>query len=402
MKRWICAVCDYIHEGDEPPEMCPVCNSPGSVYVPATRSRDPDLAEDSGPVAPAEDMPQTLDEVRSRAQEKLTGICGVFPACDGGPDRICQREAYGRPIGMGGVGSGSSFAANYRALAEKRLTTRLVGEHFEPDTGFDFFGSLLNMPVMASSVAGPGRYNEGMGELEFCRANVEGCIEAGTLALRGDTWFYTPEVHPSLDAIEEASGEGVPVFKPRDQDVLLRLIERATKMGCPAVGVDLDGCGSTNMANAGQPVYRKSPSDLAELVSATDLPFITKGIMCPEDAEACVEAGARVIAVSNHGGRVLDATPGVAEVLPEIAVRVGGSAMVTADGGVRTGFDVLKMLALGADAVLVGRDLVRASIGGGAAGVRMHMERLAAVLRHAMLMTGCETLTDIGPHVFHD
>ena len=193
----------------------------------------------------------------------------------------------------------------------------------------------------------------------------------------------------------------MPIFKPRSQKVLFRLIEEAEKLDCPAVGIDLDGCGSSNMASAGQPVYRKSLKEMKALVSATRLPFIFKGIMCVEDAEACVDAGAKVVAVSNHGGRVLDCTPGVAEVLPEIAKRIGKEVMITADGGVRTGYDVFKMLALGADAVLVGRDLVRAAIGGGDLGVKLHMERLEKVLRHVMLMTGCENLKSIGPDVFY-
>jgi 4-hydroxymandelate oxidase len=266
---------------------------------------------------------------------------------------------------------------------------------------FDFFGTKLSMPVLGSSTAGPSRYNNCMTEIDFCRANVEGCLDAGTLAFRGDTFFYTPEDSPALDSIKAVSGNGVPIFKPRAQDVLFRLIEKAEKMGCPGVGVDLDGCGSTNMATAGQPVYRKSLKEMKALVSATKLPFIFKGIMCIEDAEACVEAGARVVAVSNHGGRVLDCTPGVAEVLPEIAKRVGNEVMITADGGIRTGYDVFKMLALGANAVLIGRDLVRTAIGGGALGVRLHMERLGNVLRHVMLMTGCKNLKSIGPHVFY-
>jgi len=396
MKQWRCTICDYIHEGDEPPAECPVCDAPASEFelVADAEATTPETESD-------QDAPQTLAQVRDQARLRLKGTCGVYPACDGLPDRVCQREAYGQPIGLGGAGSGSSFAANYSALGRRRLRTRVVGEHFEADTSFEFFGHALSMPVLAASVAGPGRYENSIGELEFCAASVQGCLEAGTLALRGDTSFYTSEDHPSLAAIEAASGRGVPIFKPREQDVLLQLIARAESLGCPAVGVDLDGCGSTNMARAGQPVFRKSVDDIKALVDATNLPFICKGIMCAEDAEACVEAGARVIGVSNHGGRVLDYTPGVAEVLPEIAARIQGRAMIAADGGVRTGYDVLIMLALGADAVLVGRDVVRAAIGGGAAGVRMHMERLHQVLRHAMFMTGCSDLQSIGPAIFH-
>jgi 4-hydroxymandelate oxidase len=153
------------------------------------------------------------------------------------------------------------------------------------------------------------------------------------------------------------------------------------------------------MASAGQPVYRKSPEEIAELVGSTSLPFVCKGLMLADDALACVHAGAKVIAVSNHGGRVLDSTPGVAEALPPIAERVKGRALITADGGVRTGYDVLKMLALGADAVLIGRDVIRAAIGGGRQGVSLHMTHLRKTLAKAMLMTGCRSLADIGPDV---
>jgi 4-hydroxymandelate oxidase len=396
MTKWVCTVCGYVHEGDAPPERCPVCESPASAFEP--------LVDGAALSASSrlDTVPETLDDVRDRAREILSGVCGVFPACDGVADRMCQREAYGRPIGMGGAGSGSSFSANYQALAAKRFVTCLIGEHFVPNTEFEIFGRTLSAPILGSSVAGPGSFTEGMSELDFCKANVQGCLDAGTLALRGDTFFYTLDEHPSLDSIEAAGGSGIPIFKPRAQDVLLKLIERAQRMGCPAVGVDLDGCGSINMARAGQPVFRKTVSEMRELTGATDLPFIFKGIMSVADAESCVETGAAVVAVSNHGGRVQDHTPGVAEVLPAIASRVGDDVLVTADGGVRTGYDALKMLALGADAVLVGRDLVRAAIGGGAAGVRMQIDRLGAVLGHAMLMTGTRDLASIGPHVFYD
>jgi len=395
MKTWKCTICGYIHAGDVPPDKCPQCGAPAGAFEPV-------MNEKGASASPQElDPPKDLAEVRERARDKLRGICGVYPACDGSPDRICQREAYGKPIGLGGAGSGAGFAANYAALSKRALKPRLVGEHFQPDTGFDFFGEKLEMPILGSSTAGPSRYNNCMSEIDFCVAHVQGCLNAGTLSLRGDTFFYTPQGHPALVSIERAGGRGVPIFKPREQKVLLSLIERAAKAGCPAVGVDLDGCGSTNMARAGQPVFRKSLSDMKELVSATDLPFIFKGIMCVEDAEACAEAGARVVAVSNHGGRVMDYTPGVADVLPGIAAAVGGHVMLTADGGVRTGYDVFKMLALGADAVLIGRDLVRAAVGGGVQGVTMHMQRLHKVLHHAMLMTGCKGLADINSEVFY-
>ena len=141
--------------------------------------------------------------------------------------------------------------------------------------------------------------------------------------------------------------------------------------------------------------------DIKELVQATSLPFIAKGIMTVADAVGCADAGAGVIGVSNHGGRVLDATPGTAEVLPEIAKHLKGQVVITADGGVRTGYDVLKMLALGADFVLLGRDVIRAAVGAGSLGVRLHMEHVHKILKKAMFMTGVSTIADIDSSILY-
>lgn len=388
-RRWRCTVCNYIHEGDEPPDVCPVCGVGKDKFVPEEPGADPKPAGDHAP-------PATLEEVRDRARERMMHVCGVYPACDGQPDRLCQRQAYGGPIKLGGAGSGQSFEANVRALKKVQLRMRVVGDHVEPDTSCGFLGRALAMPVMGSSTAGPGKYNAGLTEREFCDAAIEGCLDAGTISWRGDTYFYTEKEHPGLDALEAAGGNGIQIFKPRAQDVLKRLIERAEKTGCLAVGVDLDGCGSTIMALHNRPVFKKSAKDIEELVQATSLPFITKGIMTAEDALACVDAGAKVIGASNHGGRVLDCTPGVADVLLEIVAAVKGKALVTADGGVRTGYDALKMLALGADAVLIGRDVIRAAIGGGGHGVKLQMTLLKNTLKKAMFMTGCKNIASIG------
>ncbi len=326
-------------------------------------------------------------------------MCAAYPSCDGNFDKVCQKEAYGKPIGFGGAGQGASFRNNTQALLNLRLKMRVVGEHTEPDTSIEFLGMKLEFPVMGASTAGIEKYNNAMPEKDFCRAIVRGCKDAGTIGWRGDTWFYTPENNPALQVLKEEQGRGIPIFKPRAQDVLKKLIHMAEDAGCPAVGLDLDGCGSTIMARHGQPVFRKSVKDLKELIEFTKLPFITKGIMAVEDAEGCAEAGARVISVSNHGGRVLDSTPGVAEVLPEIAAALKGKVFITADGGVRTGYDVLKMIALGADAVLLGRDIIRASVGAGALGVKIHMEHIQKGFKKAMFMTGQSSVKDIDKQV---
>ena len=139
----------------------------------------------------------------------------------------------------------------------------------------------------------------------------------------------------------------------------------------------------------------KTEEELREIAAATDLPFIVKGIMTAEAAQKALRAGAYAIVVSNHGGRVMDYGLSTAEVLPEIRAAVGTDAKIFVDGGVRTGDDVFKMLALGADAVLIGRPYVIAAYGGGAEGVQLYTEKLKAELKDAMTMTSCKSLQEI-------
>ena len=165
------------------------------------------------------------------------------------------------------------------------------------------------------------------------------------------------------------------------------------------MGIDVDAAGILPMRAAGQPVEPKTVAQLKELVQSTRLPLILKGIMCVEDALAAREAGAAAIVVSNHGGRVLDHTPGTAEVLQQIAQAVRSDIVVLADGGVRSGVDVLKMLALGAHAVLVGRPLATGAIGAGADGVRLILEQMRNELKVSMIYTGCASVSEIGEGV---
>jgi isopentenyl diphosphate isomerase/L-lactate dehydrogenase-like FMN-dependent dehydrogenase len=346
----------------------------------------------------------SLEDIRNKAREKLKGVCGVYKICDGDlMGRICQGQSYGRPIGIGGIGSGASFANNTKSLAKIRLKMRLIGPHFEPNTKMTLFGKPISMPILGGSVSGVNSFGGEtvITEGDFCRAVVLGCKEAGTIGFRGDTYTYSLDETPGLDAIKDVGGWGVKISKPREQSVMIEFFKKAEQIGCIAVGTDIEGCGSSIMAKYNKPVFRKSVEDLRELVSCTSLPFIVKGIMTVEDAEAAIDAGASAIVVSNHGGRVLDHTPGMAEVLPEIVAAVKGKGEVTilADGGVRTGFDVLKILALGAEAVLIGRDIVRAAIGAGSDGVRIHLEYLNKILKRAMLMTDCPTLKEITPDI---
>ena len=139
----------------------------------------------------------------------------------------------------------------------------------------------------------------------------------------------------------------------------------------------------------------KSVAELREFAQRAEVPFLLKGIMTPEGARKAIEAGAGGIVVSNHGGRVLDHTPATAWVLPEIVDAVEGKIPVFVDGGIRTGYDVFKALALGATAVLIGRPFVTMVYGGGMEGVKAYAAKLRTELCDAMEMTGCASLSDI-------
>lgn len=117
--------------------------------------------------------------------------------------------------------------------------------------------------------------------------------------------------------------------------------------------------------------------------------------MTVEGAKKALKAGASGIVVSNHGGRVQDQCPSTAEVLPDIVDAVGGKMTILVDGGIRTGVDVFKALALGADGVLICRPFVTMALGAGAEGVKVYVDKLKAELSDTMAMCGAHSLSDI-------
>jgi len=333
-----------------------------------------------------------LMTLRKKAKEELKGYCRVCPVCNG---RACAGEAPG----MGGMGTGQAFEANLEALDAYRLNMRTLHAVKAADTTLPLFGRELSMPILAAPMTGV-LYNMGgkLSEAAFIRMIVEGAQHAGTIGMSGDG--ADPALYESgLDAIKASKGHGIPVIKPRGQEAIKALLAKTEAAGAVAVGMDVDGAGLAVMALKGQPVSPKTPEELRELIGATKLPFLVKGIMTPDEAELAFDAGAAAIVVSNHGGRVLDHTPGAAEVLPGIARAVKGRGVILADGGVRSGVDVLKYLALGADAVLIGRPLIVGAFGGGAEGVTFLLQKLRNELAAAMLLTGTASVREVSPHI---
>jgi len=324
--------------------------------------------------------------IRSEARKKLIEYCRVCSVCDG---RICAGEVPG----MGGIGTGASFMENIRALATVKLNLSAVHDVLSPDTTGSFFGQKLETPIMiAPMVCTPGNVGTGLTEIEMITALMKGAHLAGSLGWLGGR----PEwVDPMRN-----DGGSVVIIKPHlDHDKIYKAFTKAEQNGAVAVGIDVDGAGLITMKLQGQPVGPKTMKQLVELSQASKLPFIVKGIMTVADAVKCAEAGVGAIVVSNHGGRVLDHTCGTADTLPLIAKELKGKITILVDGGVRSGVDALKMLALGADGVLIGRPLIAGACGGGAEGVAFLINRYTTELYTAMILTGCANLQQIGPEI---
>ncbi|HZK83574.1 MAG TPA: alpha-hydroxy-acid oxidizing protein [Desulfosporosinus sp.] len=324
-----------------------------------------------------------MKTVRQTAREKLKGFCRVCPECNG---KACAGEVPG----MGGAGTGASFKSNVEALASFRLNLRTMHGAKHPDTSYRLFNHELLTPILAAPIMG-NNFNMGgaLDETQWAQAIIQGCLASGSLGCTGDA--PDPTMYSAaVNVVAEAEGRAIPFIKPRELVEVFQYLRRAEEAGALAVGMDIDAAGLVSMA-----VGPKTKEEMKAIISNTSLPFIIKGIMTVDEAKIALEVGAGAIVVSNHGGRVLDHMPGTAEVLSEIAGSVDGRIPVIVDGGVRTGVDVLKMLALGADAVLIGRPLITAAYGGGAEGVALAIRRMTNELKQAMILTGCATLNDI-------
>ena len=326
--------------------------------------------------------------LKKQAREKFGSSCRVCPVCNG---VVCAGEMPG----MGGIATGSSFKNNVQALAGYQLNLRTIHNVIAPKLSRTLLGMELAVPILAAPIGGIGlNMNNAMTEEEYCDAIVAGCHKSGVIGMTGDG--PSPGVFNSgMKALEKYPGFCIPTIKPRDTATIIEMAQRAAAAGAPAFSVDIDAASFLNMLNAGQPVSPKTQQDLERIKKHTTIPFIVKGIMTPDEAELCVQAGVDAIVVTNHGGRAMDHTPGTAEVLPHISEAVNGRIVILVDGGIRSGVDILKMLALGADAVMIGRPLSMAAVGGGAEGVAFMINKWSAELRAAMIMTGTADVSDV-------
>ena len=270
-----------------------------------------------------------------------------------------------------------------------------ICENGPADTTFDFFGHKLALPVLAGPVAAMQlHYGDHYDDLTYNDLLVEGCAKAGILAFTGDG--LNPAVmEGATKAVAASHGAGVPTVKPWNKAEVFRKLDMIKASKPYAVAMDIDAAGLPFLKNQTPPAGSKTVEELKEIADYAEVPFILKGIMTVKGAEKAVKAGAKAIVVSNHGGRVLDQCPATAEVLPEIVDAVGKDVMVLVDGGIRSGTDVFKALALGARGVLIARPFVNMVYGGGVEGPAALAEKLKAELEDTMLMCGAHSLAEI-------
>lgn len=323
------------------------------------------------------------------------GLCKVCPICDG---RVCKNTIPG----PGSKGRGVVAMRNYEAWQDICINLDTLHSNDPIDTSFELFGQKFAIPVFAGPVgAVKMHYGDKFTDTEYNDILVPACARAGIAAFIGDGVDATV-MQDGTAAIGREQGIGIPTVKPWDADTVRDKMQLVQDCGAFAVAMDVDAAGLPFLKNRMPPAGCKSVDELRDIVASTDKPFIVKGIMTPAAATKALEAGAAGIVVSNHGGRVLDGTPATAEVLPSIVREVGDEMVILVDGGIRSGLDVFKALALGADAVIMARPFVTAVYGGQFEGVQALVDHLAAELEDVMRMTGAYKLADINHTMLWD
>ena len=346
----------------------------------------------------------------------------------------------------GGSYAEVTLQRNVTDLAEVALRQRVMTDVSAIDLSTELFGQRLAMPVALAPVGLAGM-NARRGEVQaaraaqaagvpFCLSTVSVCPLAEVAAAAAPFWFQLYMIRDRafmIDLIDQARAAGcsalvftvdMPVPGSRYRDLRSGLAGAAGMAGSlrrawqaarrPGWAWDVGLQGRPHHLGNVAPVLGSNSGledflgwmrknfdptvtwrDLEFVRSRWDGPLIVKGILDPDDARLAADHGADGIIVSNHGGRQLDGVLSSAKALPPIADAVGGRVTVLADSGVRSGLDVVRMLAVGADGVLLGRAWAYALAAAGEQGVRHMLGLIEAEMRVAMALTGCTNIPAI-------
>jgi lactate 2-monooxygenase len=382
-------------------------------------------------------MPDLADYYR---EIYLRGLGGETPAIPVAVAELEQRAIEAmepRAAGYVGAGAGSeeTIQANAEAFCGHRIVPRMLRDVSDRDLSTTLLGTEMAAPLLLAPIGVQGILHP-EGELATARA----------AAAVGVPMIASTASHFSLERIAETGGEGPRWFQlywPNDPALARSFVERAERAGYAAIVLTVDtfipgwkprdlqqawlpfleGMGVANYFE--DPVFRQAlekppeedqgaaighflgvqanPSlswdDLEQLREMTSLPILVKGIQHVDDAREAVRRGVDGIVVSNHGGRQVDGAVASLDALPPIAAAVGGELEILFDSGVRGGADVLKALALGADAVCLGRPYVWGLALDGQAGVEAVLKMILAELDLTMALCGLTRPEEIGPEL---
>ena len=330
----------------------------------------------------------TYPEVLAAARECVGPYCKACPVCSG---LACKNTVPG----PGAKGLGTGAIRNYQKWQEICVNMDTICPNVPADTSVHLFGRDFALPVFAAPVGAVRlHYGDKHDDNSYNALLVPSCARAGIAAFTGDG--TDPAVFTAAaGTIAAAGGVGIPTVKPWDRDTLFAKLDQAKAANPIAIAMDIDAAGLPFLQGRTPPAGSKTVEELREVIAYAERPFILKGIMTVRGAEKAAQAGAAAIVVSNHGGRVLDQCPATAEVLAEIVDAVGDRLTVLVDGGIRSGMDVFKALALGAKGVLIGRPFVTAVYGGEAEGAAVYVEKLRSELADTMAMCGVHSIGEI-------
>ena len=327
-------------------------------------------------------------ECTINARNRIGKYCKACPECNG---RACRNQIPG----PGAKGIGDTAIRNYDKWKEIRVNMDTISENRPVATSLELFGREFKYPFFAGPVgAVQMHYGDCYNDMTYNDLLVNACAKYGIAAFTGDGMDSEIMV-AATKAIRHADGCGVPTVKPWNMDTIREKMDLINQSGAFAVAMDIDAAGLPFLRNFNPPAGSKTVEELREIIGMTKAPFIVKGVMTVKGALKAKKAGASAIVVSNHGGRVLDQCPATAEVLSDIAAAVDGSMKILVDGGIRSGADVFKALALGADAAIIARPFVTAVYGGGEEGVRSYIEKIGSELEDTMKMCGVSSLKEI-------
>lgn len=287
---------------------------------------------------------------------------------------------------------------NRRHLDSLVFEMRLM-ESLEADTSTTLFGARLRAPIVAAAMC-ESRILKRLGPWErpYLEQIAAGLAKAGSMMSTGMV---------SFDELARIVDQGAPVLhvvKPfKDDELVLKNLEKAAELGCVAVGMDVDVFfleKAWDEVPGPDVLGHKTVDDLKRYRAATKLPFVIKGVLSAHDARAARDLGFDGLVVSSHGGETIDYAMPVLQALRAVRAECPDLPILV-DSGFRRGADVLKALALGANGVGMATLLLVACAGGGKDAVAAMVEEVQAELQRTMSITGCRSIASIDPSILH-